>query len=352
MPTSKAKKAPPLQNESEKERLRIAKMLHDGPCQTFTSAQLLAQVLLRNVEEGIKGNAKLCENIADTLTAGVSEIHAILNDLRSGASGLFYEGKDSENGRSGATVEASKFDTSRVTGLRSKTPRKNEPGTPAEPRKRIFIVDDHRMMRQGLRVFIERESDLEVCGEADNGTEALPLILETQPDAIIVDISLPGMNGIEFLKNLKAQLSDIAAIVVSMHDEGVYAERALRAGARAYVMKKEAAEEIIVALRHALNGDYHVSKGVAGSIFHKALGTGGHGKTASVSPVTLLSDRELEVFELIGQGKSTRDIAKLLRLSGKTVDTHRAHIKQKCGLASNSEMIQHAIIWMEHAGVA
>lgn len=158
------------------------------------------------------------------------------------------------------------------------------------------------------------------------------------------------MNGIEFLKNLKAQQPDVAAVVVSMHDESVYAERALRAGARAYVMKKEPAEEIVLALRHALNGDFHVSRSVTGAIFHKALGLVGNGKTSSIVPTRLLSDRELEVFELLGKGKSTREIATILGLSGKTVETHRAHIKEKCGLKSNSEMIQHATIWLEHAG--
>ncbi|MEO6569187.1 MAG: response regulator transcription factor [Opitutaceae bacterium] len=217
-------------------------------------------------------------------------------------------------------------------------------------KRRVFIVDDHQMMRQGLRVFLERESDLEVCGEADNGAEALARILEMKPCAVIVDISLPGMNGIEFLKNLKAQQPEVAAIVVSAHDESVYAERALRAGAHGYVMKKEAVEEITVALRCALDGEYHVSKSVTGAIFHKALAVNGHGKSASIAPTTLLSDRELEVFELLGKGKSTREIAKILRLSGKTVETHRAHIKEKCGLTSNTEMIQHATIWMENAG--
>ncbi len=205
------------------------------------------------------------------------------------------------------------------------------------------------MMRQGLRLFIDREADLEVCGEADSGTDALPRIMELLPDAIVSDISLPGMNGIEFLKNLKAQLPDIVAVVVSMHDESVYAERALRAGAHGYVMKKEAAEEIVLALRQALNGEYHVSKSVTGAIFHKALGTGGSGKSASIAPTSLLSDRELEVFELLGRGKSTREVARVLRLSGKTVETHRAHIKEKCGFTSNPEMIQHATIWIEHA---
>ena len=218
-------------------------------------------------------------------------------------------------------------------------------------RRQVFIIDDHWMMRQGLRAFIDQADDLEVCGEAGNGAEALTLILETKPDAIIVDISLPGMNGIEFLKNLKAQQPDVAAIVVSMHDESVYAERALRAGAQGYVMKKEAVEEILIALRRALNGEFHVSKSVTGAIFHKALGISAGGKSASIAPTTLLSDRELEIFELLGTGKSTRDISERLGISTKTVETHRAHIKEKFGFSSNPEMIQHATIWMEHTAV-
>ena len=227
----------------------------------------------------------------------------------------------------------------------TKTPTPLEPASDPQAdglRKRIFLVEDHTMMRQGLRIFINQEADFEVCGEAGSGTEALPRVVELRPDAVVLDISLPGMNGIEFLKNLKAQLPEVVAVVVSMHDESVYAERALRAGAHGYVMKKEASEEIIVALRHALNGEYHVSKSVTGAIFHKALGVRAHGKSASIAPTALLSDRELEVFELLGRGKSTRDVAKVLRLSGKTVETHRAHIKEKCGFASNPEMIQHA----------
>ncbi len=134
-----------------------------------------------------------------------------------------------------------------------------------------------------------------------------------------------------------------------MHDESIYAERALRAGARAYVMKKESAEEVILALRHALNGEYHVSKNVLGAMFHEALGASATGKRASASPLAVLTDRELEVFELVGRGKSTREIAESLRVSGKTIETHRLHIKEKFGLQSNSDLIHHATAWVTHS---
>ncbi len=218
----------------------------------------------------------------------------------------------------------------------------------AQAKKRIFIVEDHCIVRQALKLYIEQEPDMEVCGEAENAIEALSAINALLPDALVSDISLPGMNGIEFLKNMKAQHPRIAAVVLSMHDESIYAERALRAGALGYVMKKESVAEVIAALRKAFAGDYHVSKNIVGAIFHKALGTCGPGKTASPSPLQLLSDREIEIFEMLGTGKSTRNIAAALHLSPKTVESHRAHIKEKLNLSSALEMVQHATLWVEH----
>ena len=214
-------------------------------------------------------------------------------------------------------------------------------------KKRIFLVEDHRLVREGLKLFIAQEPDLTVCGEAANGTDALSEIEKLKPDAVLCDISLPGMNGIEFLKNMKAQYPQIAAVVLSMHDEAVYAERALRAGALGYVMKKESTEEVMTALRKALRGEYYVTSKVVGVIFNKALRMPGPGKTASASPVSLLSDRELEVFEMIGRGMGTREIAEALRLSPKTVESHRAHIKEKLQFETSAEIVQHAIRWVE-----
>jgi DNA-binding NarL/FixJ family response regulator len=219
---------------------------------------------------------------------------------------------------------------------------------PRPAKKRIFLLEDHRVVREGLRLYIQQEADMEVCGEAENATEGLSAIAKLLPDAVVSDISLPGMNGIEFLKNLKALHPRIAVVVLSMHDESSYAERALRAGALGYVMKKESTAEVITALRDALEGQYHVSKKVTGAIFHKALGTNGPGKTTSPFPANLLSDRELEVFELIGKGKSTHEIASALRLSAKTVESHRAHIKEKLQIGTSIELVQHATLWVEH----
>ena len=209
-------------------------------------------------------------------------------------------------------------------------------------------MEDHRLVREGLSLFIAQEPDLEICGEAATGADALEAIDQALPDAVLCDISLPGMNGIEFLKNMKARHPEIAAVVLSMHDEAVYAERALRAGALGYVMKKESTEEVIVALRKALEGQFYVTSKVIGVIFNKALSSPAQGKMAAESPVSVLSDRELEVFEMIGRGKSTNDIAKVLHLSPKTVESHRAHIKSKLRLETGAEIVRHAIHWVEH----
>jgi len=214
-------------------------------------------------------------------------------------------------------------------------------------RKRIFVVEDHGIIRQALRLYMTEETGMQVCGEADNASDAISAISQLKPDGVITDISLPGMNGIEFLKNLKAQFPEIVAVVLSMHNESAYAQRALSAGAMGYVMKKEDIEEVIRALQTAFRGEYYVSTEVTGAIFHQALGIASGGKSTSVSPEGILSDRELEVFELLGNGKSTKAIATQLRLSPKTVETHRAHIKEKLGFTNSSEMIKHAALWVE-----
>ena len=222
--------------------------------------------------------------------------------------------------------------------------------TPAA-KKRIFLVEDHRVLRQGLKLFIGQEPDMEVCGEAGNASEALTAVTALRPDAVVTDISLPGMNGIEFLKNIKALHPDIATVVLSMHDESVYAERALRAGALGYVMKKEGTEELVAALRKAFNGERHVSGNIIGAILHKALGAQRPGKNLPASPVELLSDRELEILEHIGRGENTKGIADVLNLSPKTVETHRVHIKEKLGITSILELTQYAALWVEHESV-
>ena len=214
-------------------------------------------------------------------------------------------------------------------------------------RKRVFVVEDHGIIRQALRLYLTEETGMEVCGEADNATDAISAISQQQPDGVITDISLPGMNGIEFLKNLKAQFPEIVAVVLSMHNESAYAQRALSAGAMGYVMKKEDMEEVIRALKKAFQGDYYVSNEVTGALFHQALGLSAGGKSGLLFPEKVLSDRELEIFELLGNGKSTKEIATQLRLSPKTVETHRAHIKEKLGLTTSGETVKNAALWVE-----
>jgi len=210
-------------------------------------------------------------------------------------------------------------------------------------RTRILLVEDHQIVRQGIARIINGEPDMEVCAEVGNASEALKYLASHKPDLVLTDISLGGMNGIEFLKHLKAEYPDVPAVVLSMHDEALYAERALRAGALAFVMKKEGSDEVLAAIRKARAGEFHVSDKVGGGIFQKFLSS----KRPVESPMARLSDRELEVFELLGHGKGSKEIAAELHLSVKTVDTHRTHIKAKLDLRSVPEMIQCAVQWVE-----
>ena len=211
------------------------------------------------------------------------------------------------------------------------------------PKLKVFLVEDHQMVRNGLVRILNQEADLEVSGEADDAKAALEMIPRRKPDLVITDISLPGMNGIEFIKHLKAQHPELPVIVLSMHDEAIYAERALRAGALAYIMKKESSDELLTAIRKARRGEFHVSEKVGDGLFRKFLGT----KRPTESPIACLSDRELEVFELMGHGHGSKEIAAELSLSVKTVDTHRGRIKDKLKLRNAHEMIQRAVQWVE-----
>ena len=211
------------------------------------------------------------------------------------------------------------------------------------PRTRILLVEDHQIVRQGLARLINMESDLKVCGEASNASEALAQISRLKPDLVLTDISMSGMNGIEFLKHLKTQHPGMRAVVLSMHDEAHYAERAFRAGALAFVMKKESTDELLTALRKAHSGEHHVSEKLGRRIFQLFL----QSKKPPEASVSLLSDRELEVFELLGRGRGSKEIAAELHVSVKTVDTHRTHIKEKLNLHSFTELIQRAVQWLE-----
>jgi DNA-binding NarL/FixJ family response regulator len=210
---------------------------------------------------------------------------------------------------------------------------------------KVFLVDDHPLMRQGIAQLINGQPDMEVCGEADDAPTGLKGIEQTKPDAAIVDISLKGTNGIELIKNLRALYKFLPILVLSMHDETVYAQRVLRAGALGYVMKQDAAEKVVAALRRILEGEIYVSEAVGSQMLHQALT--GRGKP-NASPVDRLSDRELEVIQSIGRGKATREIAKELNVSVKTIESHRAHIKDKLGLKNASELVKFSVQWVEN----
>lgn len=218
--------------------------------------------------------------------------------------------------------------------------------SPAEsqstPRSRVFIVDDHTMFREGLRQLIDREPGLTVCGDAADAVEALPAIRETNPDVVLVDISLAGASGIDLIKDIKGEFEDLPVLVVSMHDESLYAERALRAGAMGYVMKHEPAKTVKAAIHKVLAGDMYLSEKMSTSVINRLLrGQSDQPK----SPIEMLSDRELEVFRLLGQGQGVRQIAEKLEVTIPTVNSFRNRIKEKLGLKSSTEVMLHAIQW-------
>jgi DNA-binding NarL/FixJ family response regulator len=210
--------------------------------------------------------------------------------------------------------------------------------------KQVLIVDDHPMMREGVALLISREKDLAVCGEADTASSAVEKVGQLKPDLVIVDITLPGRSGLELIKDIQAMHSGTLLLVVSMHEESLYAERVLRAGARGYVMKQEGGKKLLEAIRQVLNGQIYVSPSMSARILEVFSG---HGAEGADSQVGGLTDREFEVFRLIGQGANTRDIAKNLRLSVKTVEVHRLNIKAKLKLSTASELVHYAVRWMQ-----
>jgi len=205
---------------------------------------------------------------------------------------------------------------------------------------RIMIVDDHPIMREGLAQLLEHEKDLTICGQFEEATKAFDAIGDLKPDLALVDISLKGSSGIDLLKNIKIHYPKLLVLVLSMHDESLYAERVLRAGAVGYIMKQEASEKVLIAIRQILNGEIYLSEKMSAKLMHQLVG----GKATSTgSLMERLSDRELEVFGLIGQGRGTRQIAEQLHLSIKTIESHRAHIKEKLDLKNATELVHRAI---------
>jgi DNA-binding NarL/FixJ family response regulator len=212
----------------------------------------------------------------------------------------------------------------------------------ARKRARVLIVDDHPVVRYGFLQLLSSEPDFEVCGEAASAQEALALVNQRQPDIAVVDISLQGTNGIELIKQIHAMHPEARILVSSMHDETLFAERALRAGAGGYINKQMAMTEMVGAIRRVLSGKVYLSTSMTERMVERAarLET-----DASRSVMQRLSDRELEVFSLLGDGLSTREVAQRLNLSVKTIETHRAQIKRKLGLRNSTELIQRAVEW-------
>jgi DNA-binding NarL/FixJ family response regulator len=212
------------------------------------------------------------------------------------------------------------------------------------PQTRILIVDDHPLVRESLTTLIQQQPEFVVCGEASTQDEAMAAIEATSPNLAIVDISLSRGSGLDLVKNAKARYPDLAIIVLSMHDESIYAERVVRAGARGYVMKKESTRKVIDAIRHVMNGEFYLSPDIMNSLAKKFVS--GRPPTSALS-VDDLSDRELEVFRLLGQGYETREIASSLDVSIKTIQTYCARIKEKLRIRTGTELLREAIQWTE-----
>jgi DNA-binding NarL/FixJ family response regulator len=226
-------------------------------------------------------------------------------------------------------------------------PSPSKPGRSAENptvnKSRVFIVDDHTMFREGLRQLIESDPKLTVCGDAADASTALAAITELNPDVVLVDISLGGTSGIDLTKSIKSQFEDLPVLVVSMHDESLYAERALRAGAMGYVMKHEPAKTMKAAIYKVLGGDMYLSEKMASSVINRLMR--GQPETDK-TPIETLSDRELEVFRMLGQGKAVRIIAEDLGVTIPTVNSFRHRIKDKLGLKTSTEVMLQAIQWV------
>jgi DNA-binding NarL/FixJ family response regulator len=219
-----------------------------------------------------------------------------------------------------------------------------EKSTPSPAKnKRIVVVDDHPLFRKGLEQLINSANDaFTICGEAGDAAEGMSKIRELKPDLVIVDLSLPGANGIELIKNIRAEFEKLPVLILSMHDESLYALRALRAGAQGYVMKQEALENVIGAIREVLAGRPYLS----GQMSAKLITNFASGSTET-NPTDKLSDRELEILELIGKGRDVHEISDALHISRKTVETHRAHIKEKLNLKNAREVNRFAVQWIE-----
>ncbi len=227
-------------------------------------------------------------------------------------------------------------------------PTNRNPKCDPSEAKRILIVDDHPLFRKGLEQLIHSDGTFAVCGEAGDAPGAMDVIRKLDPDLAIIDLSLPGANGIELIKNIRAEFPELPILVLSMHDESLYAVRALRAGAQGYVMKHEALANVVKAIHEVFGGRPYLSRAMAAQVITKFARSPAEGDAEATER---LSDRELEILELIGKGTEVRQIAKLLHLSPKTVETHRAHIKEKLQLKNAREVVRFAVQWLGARGI-
>jgi DNA-binding NarL/FixJ family response regulator len=218
------------------------------------------------------------------------------------------------------------------------------PSPVVKAKKKVFIVDDHAILRDGLSELLNHTEDLIVCGEAASAEEALERIPAASPDLAVVDLSLPGMSGMDLVSSLNAKHPSVKILVLSMHDESIYAEKAVRAGARGYIMKHQVAREVAAAIRTVLSGDLYLSQKLSKELLEAAL----HSNTRpGDSPADRLSERELEVFRMIGKGKGATEIARTLRLNVKTIETYQARMKEKLGAKDSAQLYQQAVLWLQ-----
>jgi DNA-binding NarL/FixJ family response regulator len=227
--------------------------------------------------------------------------------------------------------------------------KKNVQNPVKKGQRKIVVVDDHPLVRRGVAQLLSQEKDLMACGEAENAIQAMEIIAQCKPDAVILDISMKGMNGIELIKNLRKQNSKLPILVVSMHEEIFYAERSLKAGARGYLMKQEATDKVVTALRKILGGEIYLSERMSAKLLSGLVG----GEFATkVSPVESLTDREFEIFNLISKGLGAKQIACDLNLSVKTIEAHKENIKAKLNLSSSAELMGFAMKWVQNTDLA
>lgn len=209
---------------------------------------------------------------------------------------------------------------------------------------RVFLLDDHPLFREGITSLINKDPGLEVCGEASRASEALERVPECKPDLIVLDLSLPGKSGLELVKDFTALYPEIPVIVLSMHDELLYAERVIRAGGRGYLMKDTVPRQLLAALHTVIKGEMALSEQVTSHILGSMSGRRGSTPRPALQKLT---DREMEVFELLGHGKSAHEIGRQLNISPRTVDAHRSHIREKLGISDSNALMRHAVCWVE-----